>query len=107
MARAAGAEAAALCAVVAVVANRNGRWKDVGYFSTLTAFCAIHTVCGRFIIRRTRWAWVVSTIFSFNVILWIINFIYGRNRWQELGNDAVGSELPDQKHESSRKILRG
>lgn len=47
-------------------------------------FFALHSVCGWFIIKRSRWAWIVGTIFSFNPILWLAHFIYVTNRWGEM-----------------------
>jgi hypothetical protein len=78
-------------AAATVVAGRNDRWEGVGYCSVLTVFFALHAICGWFIVRRTRWAWVVGTILSCNIFVWIINFIYGRNRWQEFGSQPGGS----------------
>jgi hypothetical protein len=46
-------------------------------------YCAIQAVCGWFIIKRKRWAWVVGTAASFNIVWWIANSIYAKNRWQE------------------------
>lgn len=38
-------------------------------------------------IRRSRSALVWITILSFNPALWIVNYIYFRNRWDELGTN--------------------
>jgi hypothetical protein len=51
---------------------------------------AIWCTAGYFVIKRRKWAWVVSTIASCNPVWWIANLIYGRNRWNEF--DAVGSQ---------------
>jgi TPR repeat protein len=34
---------------------------------------------------------VVGTVLSCNVFTWVINYIYGRNRWGEFGGEAYGS----------------
>ena|ERR1700730_13395302 len=39
--------------------------------------------CGYFCIRRRRWAWIMTTIATLNPLVWIINYIYGANRWSE------------------------
>lgn len=48
-----------------------------------TVYFAVQAVCGWFIIKRKRWAWAVGTAASFNIIWWIANTIYAKNRWQE------------------------
>jgi hypothetical protein len=48
-----------------------------------TAYFAVQAVCGWFIIKRKRWAWAVGTAASFNIVWWIANSIYAKNRWQE------------------------
>jgi drug/metabolite transporter (DMT)-like permease len=78
-----------------IVAGRNDRWEGVGYCSVITVFFALHVICGWFIIRRTRWAWVIGTIFSCNIFVWVINFIYGRNRWKEFGSQSGDSATPE------------
>lgn len=35
------------------------------------------------IIKRKKWSWILGTIMSLNPILFIINWIYARNRWDE------------------------
>jgi hypothetical protein len=46
-------------------------------------YFAVQAVCGWFIIKRKRWAWAVGTAASFNIVWWIANTIYAKNRWQE------------------------
>ena len=80
--------------------NRSYRW---GYYFSLLSFisgivlgiflesgvialivCAvIYAVLAWFFARRYHWAWITLTIFSFNPLAWIINFIYLRKRWAE------------------------
>lgn len=45
-------------------------------------------VPGFFMIRRRKWAWIMATILSLNPIWWIVNTIYGRNRWAEFTEEA-------------------
>lgn len=33
--------------------------------------------------RRSRIGWVAGTILNFNPVWWVINAVYGRNRWRE------------------------
>lgn len=33
--------------------------------------------------RRSRIGWVLGTLLNFNPVWWVINAIYGRNRWNE------------------------
>ena len=42
---------------------------------------------GYFVIKRRKWAWVLHTIASLNPLWWIVNTIYGRNRWAEFDLD--------------------
>jgi hypothetical protein len=58
-------------------------------------FFGLHAVAGWFIIKRKPWAWVVGTVFSFNIFLWVINYAYGRNRWREFAPGPCGSPGTD------------
>ena len=58
-------------------------------------FFASSTVPFVFIIKRYRWAWVVGSILLFNPVSWIINFIYAKNRWNELIKDKEVTAEPD------------
>jgi hypothetical protein len=91
-----------------VLAGMNSRWEAFGEFLAWTVFFAVHTVSGWFVIQRKRWAWVVTTICSFNIFTWIINYIYGRNRWGEFVGEPYGSagSLADSEV-LMRKILLG
>jgi NADPH:quinone reductase-like Zn-dependent oxidoreductase len=44
---------------------------------------AMYGVLAWLFARRTRWAWIVLTIVSFNPLIWLFNFIYLRKRWAE------------------------
>jgi len=76
-----------LATMVSILA---GAWKDVILNSGVTAFFALHAVCGWFIIRRKRWAWVIGTILSISPMVWVANAIYGRNRWREFAGIPYG-----------------
>jgi NADPH:quinone reductase-like Zn-dependent oxidoreductase len=43
----------------------------------------IYAVLGWFFAQRQPWAWIGLTVLSFNPIVWIINAIYLRKRWEE------------------------
>jgi hypothetical protein len=43
----------------------------------------IYAALAWFFAQRHHWAWITLTIFSFNPVAWIINFIYLRKRWAE------------------------
>ena len=74
-----------------VVAGTNGKFETLGSFLGYTVFFSIHSVSGWFIIKRKRWAWVVGTVFSCNIVLMVTNYIYGGNRWGEFIGQAYGS----------------
>ena len=59
---------------------------DTEFFPFILVF--IHGFCGFFIIKRKRWAWIVSIIFSFNPFVWIINGIYAGRRWREFAEES-------------------
>lgn len=47
-------------------------------------------VLGLLMLKRNRVALVVATVVSSNPALWIINFFYLKNRWDELGKQQPG-----------------
>jgi drug/metabolite transporter (DMT)-like permease len=65
------------------ISAANNQAERVGEFIGYTVYYSFQSICGWFIIKRRRWAWAFGTIFSFNIVLWIINDIYGHNRWKE------------------------
>lgn len=86
------------CAPVAVmlvlgmaVAAISGRWAAFIFCLAYAVVPALDAVCGWFIIQRKRWAWVLGTVLSCNPVVWIINYIYGRNRWDEFAGQPYGS----------------
>jgi DnaJ-domain-containing protein 1 len=54
----------------------------VGFFLVLIG--AIYIASGFFAVRRSRAGLIASTMLSFNILWWIINAFYIRNRWNEL-----------------------
>jgi len=44
-----------------------------------------------FMLQRHRLAWVVGVILHFNPVAWIINAIYIKNRWSEMGGKTTGA----------------
>jgi hypothetical protein len=82
------APAALLMMLFVVKTGMNGNWIASGKCLVYTVFFTVNVFSGWFIIRRKRWAWVVGTIFSCNIFVWIINYYYGRNRWAEFVGDA-------------------
>ena len=55
-------------------------------------------VPGVFILMRRRWAWVLYTIGSMNPALWMINGIYIKNRWEEIGAESARATMPTKPH---------
>jgi NADPH:quinone reductase-like Zn-dependent oxidoreductase len=45
--------------------------------------CVTYSVLAWFFVRRRHWAWITLTILSFNPVIWIINGVYLRKRWEE------------------------
>ena len=64
-----------------------------GFFLLLVGVA--YAVSGLHTVRRKRWAWVSVTFLSFNPVLWIINFIYGRNRWMEFAPAGRAEAIPN------------
>lgn len=53
-------------------------------FALSLIFGVPQIVLSLFMLKRSRWAFVISTVLSINAFLWIVNFIYFKNRWAEL-----------------------
>jgi hypothetical protein len=49
----------------------------------MIVWSVLYAVLAWFFAHRRHWAWVTLTIFSFNPLVWIINFVYLRKRWAE------------------------
>ena len=56
-------------------------------------------VLGIFINKRSRWAFVIHTIITINPLVWLINGIYIKNRWDELAR-VNSSTLKDYSEEN-------
>jgi hypothetical protein len=82
---------ALLSAFALVAAVRRQEFELVGTLLVFTTVLAVQTVAGGFIIARKRWAWVIGTLFSFNLLLWVINGIYAGRRWSEFTGQAHGT----------------
>jgi hypothetical protein len=85
------APGAVLSALALVLAARQQAFESVGLLLVFTAVLAIQAVSGGFILARKRWAWVVGTVFSFNLVLWVINGIYAGRRWAEFAGQDYGA----------------
>ena len=48
------------------------------------------TTTGYFIIKRQKWAWIIGTILQFNIVSWIVNGVYQKNRWAEFDAESSG-----------------
>jgi len=53
------------------------------------SICIVTSTTFFYIIKRNRIAWIIGTFFYLNPLVWIINGIYLRNRWSEMGNSTV------------------
>ena len=51
---------------------------------TLFIGCVLYSVAGFFVIKRKKNAWLFLTLISVNIFIWIINYYYGKKRWNEL-----------------------
>lgn len=58
-------------------------------FEVLGVLSLVTAIAHFFIIKRNKWAWVIGIILQVNPILWIINSIYLKNRWDEMGGLPV------------------
>jgi TPR repeat protein len=82
----------ALLFLVAMVASAMaGKGEVFGSSLVYSVWLAACALCGWFIIQRKRWAWGLGTVLSFNILVWIINYIYGRNRWGEFVGGSYNS----------------
>ncbi len=69
----------------------NGKWERFGAWLAYTIYFVVLVDSGWFIIKRKRWAWVVGTICTCNIILWAINYAYSSKRWGEFAGQLYGS----------------
>ncbi len=59
-----------------------------GYILVEIILVVLFALCGIFILRRHRWAWIVYTVCTLNPFFWIINGIYIKNRWEEMKSNS-------------------
>lgn len=58
-------------------------------FAALGFVFLVAAIAHFFIIKRNKWAWIIGIILQLNPVLWIINGIYLKNRWTEMGGLPV------------------
>jgi hypothetical protein len=63
-------------------------WFDGTVPSALAPVCVVFFVGGLaiglpVIIKKKKWAWLLMVILQLDPIIWIIDYIYGKNRWKE------------------------
>src|SRR6266568_959797 len=99
---------AVLMAFGLLTAVTNAKWNAFGACLVGFGLFTVQSIAGWFVIQRKRWAWVVCTIFSCNIFVWIINYIYGKNRWGEfIGELYTGTEDEAYWHFSEATKLEG
>ena len=54
-------------------------------FAAVALYSIFHAFIGWLMIKRNRIAFLIHTILSFNIFLWVINGVYLYNRWHEMG----------------------
>jgi hypothetical protein len=100
---------AALSALEVVAAALRAKWAACDVHAFFTVLFALNVACGWFIIRRKGWAWALGTLLGpicafpvlrdllgpvlghvgfLGCIIWLVNYVYGRNRWAEFRNRA-------------------
>ena len=75
----------------------------LGLIMLLTAFVHIY------MIKRNKWAWLVGIVISMNPILWVVNGIYLKNRWHEMGGRSItlATQVLSKKSMTQRYLLTG
>jgi hypothetical protein len=71
-------------------------WERVGQLGFYAGYSLIQAICGWFILKRRWWAWIVGTILSLNILLWIINGIYGAKRRDDFAYYTRRGTMPSQ-----------
>lgn len=83
-----------------------GQFKELGGFAVVLA--AVNIGLSVMIIRFSKTAFVIGTVLSINPILWIINWIYIKNRWRDprvLENQ--GNDEPQESHTQAAEERAG
>jgi NADPH:quinone reductase-like Zn-dependent oxidoreductase len=65
-----------------LVALALGVMIELGAIAMLV-FGVVYGALAWFFAQRKHWAWVTLTLFSFNPVVWVVNFVYLRKRWTE------------------------
>lgn len=79
----------AIFAVAACFSDDSG---DLGFKLIIPLWFALDPVLGWLIFKRNRWAWVIQSVSSLNVVLWIANSLYLTRRWREMGCEITASD---------------
>lgn len=66
-----------------IFGSRDNKYEVLGMLIMAMLLTAASSVFS-YMIQRKKWAWVVGTILILNPVVWIINAIYIKNRWDEL-----------------------
>ena len=77
-----------ICYVIVVVSSRDltALSDEVDLVMTI-AFVRAAVAYG--VVKRHRWIFIIHTILTFNIFLWIINGVYIKNRWNEMKYEKV------------------
>ena len=100
---------AALSGNEMVAAASRAKWAAYEVHGIYTLVFALNVVGGWFILRRKGWAWILGTFLSpicafpvlrdllgpdlaqigfLGYLIWLVNYVYGRNRWAEFHKEA-------------------
>lgn len=95
--------------ILQLIAASNAYGGRSGTLVVLGVVSLVAAIAHFFIIRRNKWAWVIGIILQLNPVLWIINGIYLKNRWTEMGGlpaGEVGNKFKNASF-STRVLLAG
>lgn len=70
--------------------------QEAGGGFVLVVLGLVTAVPGYFTVRRSRVAFIAATILSLNIVWWIANTIYIRNRWSEMAPNVKPAEASEQ-----------
>lgn len=94
---------AVLTGLAAVLSGSAGAKAEVAGNLGWSLFFTVQAICGWFVIKRRRWAWVLGTLLNLNVVTWIINSMYFNNRWHEFQTqNEKKSSIPESE---AKKLL--
>lgn len=72
-----------------------------GELISLGIFVTVHAILGYLVLKRNRWAFLIKTVITMNLFMWVINGIYIHNRWYEMAAFEVPVEVISNKPENS------